>query len=79
MQLSMVIGYNGTGKGNMIWCPDTGLFIYSSGSLVVMEDLSTGQQTMLQGHPEEISTIAVQNDQKVSILGPYFLTIILRA
>ncbi|XP_025111591.1 WD repeat-containing protein 90-like isoform X3 [Pomacea canaliculata] len=65
LRLSFVIGYNGNGRDNMIWCPDTGLFAYTSGSIVVVEDLNTGQQTHLQGHQEEVSTLAVQNDCRV--------------
>ncbi|KAL8597433.1 hypothetical protein ACOMHN_050931 [Nucella lapillus] len=65
LRLANVIGYNGNGRDNMIWCPDSGLFAYSSGCIVVIEDLGTGQQTHLQGHSEEISTLAVQNDHQV--------------
>jgi WD40 repeat protein len=39
-----------------------GLFAYSSGSIVVIEDLHTGLQRHLIGHVEEISTITAQND-----------------
>ncbi|KAK7112108.1 WD repeat-containing protein 90-like isoform X2 [Littorina saxatilis] len=65
LRLSSVIGYSGNGRDNMVWCPDTGLFVYSSGCIVVVEDLSTGKQTHLQGHAEEVSTLAVRNDHQM--------------
>uniref|UniRef100_I3KVN4 WD repeat domain 90 n=1 Tax=Oreochromis niloticus TaxID=8128 RepID=I3KVN4_ORENI len=60
--LKAVIGYNGNGRGNMVWSPDQGLFAYSCGCVVVVEDLHTGSQRHLQGHREEISCLAVTND-----------------
>ena len=43
-----------------------GLFIYSTGSLLIVEDLNEGTQQHLMGHVEEISTLALQNDCQVS-------------
>ncbi|XP_029102773.1 WD repeat-containing protein 90 isoform X1 [Scleropages formosus] len=60
--LKAVIGYNGNGRGNMVWNPDTGLFAYSCGCVVVVEDLHTGSQQHWLGHTEEISSLAVSND-----------------
>ncbi|KAJ8284168.1 hypothetical protein COCON_G00030180 [Conger conger] len=62
LKLKAVIGYNGNGRGNMVWNPDTGLFAYSCGCVVVVEDLHTGSQRHWLGHTEEISTLAVAND-----------------
>ncbi|XP_041672355.1 WD repeat-containing protein 90 isoform X2 [Cheilinus undulatus] len=62
IKLKAVIGYNGNGRGNMVWSPDQGLFAYSCGCLVVVEYLHTGGQRHLQGHTEEISCLAVTND-----------------
>lgn len=62
IKLKAVIGYNGNGRGNMVWSPDQGLFAYSCGCVVVVEDLHTGSQRHLQGHREEISCLAVTND-----------------
>ncbi|XP_067101587.1 WD repeat-containing protein 90 [Osmerus mordax] len=62
LSLKAVIGYNGNGRGNMVWNPDTGLFAYSCGSVVVLENLHTGSQRHWQGHTEEVSTLAVSND-----------------
>nr|XP_004562530.2 WD repeat-containing protein 90 isoform X1 [Maylandia zebra] len=62
IRLKAVIGYNGNGRGNMVWSPDQGLFAYSCGCVVVVEDLHTGSQRHLQGHREEISCLAVTND-----------------
>ncbi|XP_072416196.1 WD repeat-containing protein 90 isoform X2 [Chiloscyllium punctatum] len=62
LKLKVVIGYNGNGRGNMVWNPDTALFAYSCGCLVVIEDLHSGSQKHLTGHLEEISTLAVSHD-----------------
>ncbi|XP_049916646.1 WD repeat-containing protein 90 isoform X3 [Epinephelus moara] len=62
IKLKAVIGYNGNGRGNMVWSPDQGLFAYSCGCVVVVEYLHTGSQRHLQGHTEEISCLAVTND-----------------
>ncbi|XP_067343724.1 WD repeat-containing protein 90 isoform X1 [Channa argus] len=62
IKLNAVIGYNGNGRGNMVWSPDQGLFAYSCGCVVVVEYLHTGCQRHLQGHTEEISCLAVTND-----------------
>uniref|UniRef100_A0A7N8XKJ2 WD repeat domain 90 n=1 Tax=Mastacembelus armatus TaxID=205130 RepID=A0A7N8XKJ2_9TELE len=65
IKLKTVIGYNGNGRGNMVWSPDQGLFAYSCGSVVVVEYLHTGRQKHLKGHSEEISSLAVTNDARV--------------
>ncbi|CAK6964162.1 WD repeat-containing protein 90 [Scomber scombrus] len=62
IKLKAVIGYNGNGRGNMVWSPDQGLFAYSCGCVVVVEHLHTGCQRHLQGHSEEISCLAVTHD-----------------
>ncbi|XP_064636675.1 WD repeat-containing protein 90-like [Lineus longissimus] len=62
LKLKSVIGYNGNGRGNMVWQPDTGFFAYSSGCIVVVEDLNKGTQRHLLGHVEEVSCMAVQHD-----------------
>ncbi|XP_026171981.1 WD repeat-containing protein 90 isoform X2 [Mastacembelus armatus] len=64
IKLKTVIGYNGNGRGNMVWSPDQGLFAYSCGSVVVVEYLHTGRQKHLKGHSEEISSLAVTNDAR---------------
>lgn len=62
LQLKSVLGYNGNGRKNLVWKYDTGLFAYTSGCLVVIEDLHSGTQRHLMGHTEEISTLALQHD-----------------
>lgn len=49
-----------------------GLFAYTSGCLVVIEDLHSGTQRHLMGHTEEVSTLALQHDGLVlaSASGP---------
>ncbi|CAH2307904.1 WD repeat-containing 90 [Pelobates cultripes] len=63
--LKAVIGYNGNGRGNMVWNPDSGFFAYSCGSVIVVENLHSGSQRHLLGHEEEISTLALTNDALV--------------
>ncbi|XP_026782452.3 WD repeat-containing protein 90 isoform X1 [Pangasianodon hypophthalmus] len=64
LSLKAVIGYNGNGRSNMVWNPDTGLFVYSCGCVVVVENLHNGSQRHWLGHSEEISTLAVTHDAK---------------
>ncbi|KAM9424099.1 WD repeat-containing protein 90 isoform 2-T2 [Pholidichthys leucotaenia] len=64
MKLKAVIGYNGNGRGNMVWSPDQGLFAYSCGCLVVVEHLHSGSQRHLLGHTEEVSCVALTNDSQ---------------
>jgi hypothetical protein len=49
LKLKSVLGYNGNGRGNIVWHPDTGLFAYTSGCVIVIEDLNTGNQRHLMG------------------------------
>ncbi|XP_053351396.1 WD repeat-containing protein 90 isoform X2 [Clarias gariepinus] len=62
LRLKAVIGYNGNGRSNIVWNPDTGLFAYSCGCVVVVENLRNGSQKHWLGHSEEISTLAVTHD-----------------
>ncbi|XP_027510694.1 WD repeat-containing protein 90 [Corapipo altera] len=65
LKLKAVIGYNGNGRGNMVWNPDTGFFAYSCGCVIVVEDLHSGSQNHWLGHAEEISTLALSHDAQV--------------
>ncbi|XP_051487835.1 WD repeat-containing protein 90 isoform X1 [Apus apus] len=65
LKLKAVIGYNGNGRGNMVWNPDTGFFAYTCGCLIVVVDLHSGSQSHWLGHTEEISTLAVSHDAQV--------------
>ncbi|PIO31188.1 hypothetical protein AB205_0180910, partial [Aquarana catesbeiana] len=65
LALKAVIGYNGNGRGNIAWSPDTGFFAYTCGCIVVVEDLHSGSQRHWLGHPEEISTLALTHDALV--------------
>ncbi|XP_068614509.1 WD repeat-containing protein 90-like [Brachionichthys hirsutus] len=64
VKLKAVIGYNGNGRGNMVWRPEQGLFAYSCGCVVVVEYFHAGSPRHLQGHSEEISCLAVTNDAR---------------
>ncbi|XP_074454129.1 WD repeat-containing protein 90 isoform X1 [Larus michahellis] len=65
LKLKGVIGYNGNGRGNMVWNPDTGFFAYTCGCVIVVEDLHSGSQNHWLGHTEEISTLALSHDAQV--------------
>ncbi|XP_016076183.1 PREDICTED: WD repeat-containing protein 90 [Miniopterus natalensis] len=65
LHLKTVVGYNGNGRANVIWRPDTGFFAYTCGCLVVVEDLHSGSQQHWLGHSEEISTLALSHDAQV--------------
>ncbi|XP_077358986.1 WD repeat-containing protein 90 isoform X2 [Festucalex cinctus] len=65
MTLKAVIGYNGNGRGNLVWSPDQGLFAYSCGGVVVVENVNSGRQRHLQCHREEISCLAISNDAQI--------------
>ncbi|KAM3917263.1 WD repeat-containing protein 90 [Leptodactylus fuscus] len=65
LALKAVIGYNGNGRGNMAWNPDTGFFAYTCGCIIVVEDLHSGSQRHWLGHPEEVSTLALTHDARV--------------
>ncbi|XP_069726130.1 WD repeat-containing protein 90 [Phaenicophaeus curvirostris] len=65
LKLKAVIGYNGNGRGNMVWDPDTGFFAYTCGCIIVIEDLHSGSQNHWLGHAEEISTLAISHDGQI--------------
>nr|XP_030140775.3 WD repeat-containing protein 90 isoform X6 [Taeniopygia guttata] len=65
LKLKAVIGYNGNGRGNMVWNPDTGFFAYSCGCVIVVEDLHSGSQNHWLGHAEEISTLTLSHHAQV--------------
>ncbi|ELK28424.1 WD repeat-containing protein 90, partial [Myotis davidii] len=65
LHLKAVVGYNGNGRANVIWRPDTGFFAYTCGCLVVVEDLHSGSQQHWLGHSEEISTLALSHNAQV--------------
>ena len=54
LKLKTVLGYNGNGRGNMVWHPDSGLFVYTNGSIIIMEDLQMGTQKHLMGKDTSI-------------------------
>ncbi|KAM7038912.1 WD repeat-containing protein 90 isoform 2-T2 [Acridotheres tristis] len=65
LKLKAVIGYNGNGRGNMVWNPDTGFFAYSCGCVIVVEDLHSGSQNHWLGHAQEISTLTLSHHAQV--------------
>uniref|UniRef100_S4RMK2 WD repeat domain 90 n=1 Tax=Petromyzon marinus TaxID=7757 RepID=S4RMK2_PETMA len=67
LRLKAVVGYNGNGRGNLVWRPDNGLLAYSSGCVVVVEELRSGDQRHLLGHQREISTLAISHDAQTLV------------
>ncbi|KAK6171134.1 hypothetical protein SNE40_019389 [Patella caerulea] len=65
LKLQSVIGYNGDGRNNMVWHQDSGLFVYTSGCIIIIEDLDTNEQKHLIGQTEEISTLALQHGYQI--------------
>ncbi|KAJ8037449.1 WD repeat-containing protein 90 [Holothuria leucospilota] len=65
VRLKSVLGFNGNGCGNVVWHPDTGLFAYTSGCIIVIEDLNDSSQRHLLGHVEEISFLTLQHDAQI--------------
>eukprot|EP00047_Mylnosiga_fluctuans_P021380 m.104130 g.104130 ORF g.104130 m.104130 type:complete len:531 (+) comp8875_c0_seq3:2485-4077(+) len=62
LQLRAVLGFSSRGRHNFVWHPSSGLFAFSSGSTVVIDDLDSRQQRHLARHLSEISTIAASPD-----------------
>lgn len=69
LKLSSFIGCNGNARSNILWHPETGLFMYTCGCVLIIEDLNSGKQCLLPKHTEEISTLALQNDGQVVATG----------
>ncbi|CAF0733971.1 unnamed protein product [Adineta ricciae] len=49
LKLQSIIGYNGNGRENLVWYPHTSFFAYTVGCNIIVEDLTTNQQTILTG------------------------------
>jgi len=49
LKLLACLGYNGNSRDNIIWRPETGFFAYTSGCVIVIEDLKTSEQKHLTG------------------------------
>ncbi|CAF3644159.1 unnamed protein product [Adineta steineri] len=62
LKLQSIIGYNGNGRENVVWHAQTGFFAYTVGCNIIVENLNNNHQTILTGHTEEISTLALSND-----------------
>ena len=50
VEVESAVGFTAAANDNLIWHPQTAILAYTSGSLLVLEDLSTKNQTVLQGH-----------------------------
>ncbi|CAK9011135.1 WD repeat-containing protein 90, partial [Durusdinium trenchii] len=57
--VSRVSGFNTHSCSCMRWHPSSGLFFYSSGKLVVVEDLGTREQACFTSHASTVSALAV--------------------
>ncbi|XP_065191135.1 WD repeat-containing protein 90-like isoform X2 [Sycon ciliatum] len=67
LSLQHVIGFNSSGRGNLLWNPTAGQIAYSVDSVVILEDLSDGSQQFLRGHLTEVSTMCLRHDGKVLV------------
>lgn len=56
----------------MSWIPDLGLLAYSSGAVVILENLGENKKHNLLGHTEEVSCLAMQHDGQVSCMTSRF-------
>ncbi|XP_049624801.1 WD repeat-containing protein 90 [Suncus etruscus] len=65
LHLKAVVGYSGSGRANLVWRPDTGFFAYTSGRLLVVEDLHSGTQHHWLGHADEVSTLALSHSAQL--------------
>lgn len=63
MSLKQVLGYDGNGRNNLVWKEDW--LVYSLGCIIVVQDILSGEQTHLTGHPQEVSTLAIRRDRKM--------------
>jgi hypothetical protein len=58
LKLSHFTGYGANGHDNLIWMESKGKIVYSCGSLLVVEDLITGEQSIIRNPHGEISGLA---------------------
>lgn len=72
LRLHSVFGYNGNGRENLLWHPGQGLFVYTVGCNVIIEELTNHQQIFLRGFFETnvvfffFSNVLFQDIQKKS-------------
>lgn len=64
LELSAVIGLNGTSKKCIVMHPDNKRLIFALGYTVVVRDLTTNAETFLCGHDNCVTCIAVSKDGK---------------
>ena len=49
LRLHSIFSYNGNGRDNLLWHPPTGLFVYTVGCNIIIEELTNHQQIFLRG------------------------------
>lgn len=58
LNLTSVIGFNGSVENGLLLHPDAKTFIYPLGSTIVLRDVEeTNQQEFLQGHSDKVHSI----------------------
>lgn len=63
LQLNAIIGYNGKyANKNMTWSPEREFFAFTCGTVVCIEDLKSGKQTLLCEHQEDVTVLTLRND-----------------
>ncbi|EDQ89552.1 uncharacterized protein MONBRDRAFT_8091 [Monosiga brevicollis MX1] len=55
-------GFNTNGHNLLWWHPETGVLVYASGNLLVVERLEDSYQAVLKGHHESITALSVSRD-----------------
>lgn len=62
LKMSCVIGFDGEGRNNLAWSGESGLMVYSNGSVLVIDEIGGDKQFYLSGHMDQISTVELSND-----------------
>ena len=65
LELKALIGFNGNGRDNIIWRTTPGILYYSCGIVIIVENLATSEQKILQGHVSEISTLTISTSDEL--------------
>ena len=69
MELCQVVGYNGSGRHNVLWHPGVGVLAYSFAASVVIEDLQTRAQSFMCKLQADITTLALSPDGRTLASG----------
>ncbi|KAG2374703.1 hypothetical protein C9374_010447 [Naegleria lovaniensis] len=65
LTLARVCGYSSHARENLIWLEKQGSLIYTSGNVIIIEDIATRAQQYLTGHEHEINMICIHPNNKI--------------